>query len=171
MYAAVPQVTCHTGPDSLSGALYGAHLVIIPAGVPRKPGMTRDDLFNINAGMRWLCMGTHIVQQTYRCDSVRHVIHRPANVQPIALEATILCPSAYGPDMPNWAASQACLSHSACHQSVHSITSTARNLSAHTGKRCCRHCQDSSRGHCQILPTGMGEHHLQPRQFHGPDCS
>lgn len=26
-------------------------LVIIPAGVPRKPGMTRDDLFNINAGI------------------------------------------------------------------------------------------------------------------------
>ena len=25
-------------------------LVLIPAGVPRKPGMTRDDLFNINAG-------------------------------------------------------------------------------------------------------------------------
>jgi len=26
-------------------------LVIIPAGVPRKPGMTRDDLFKINAGI------------------------------------------------------------------------------------------------------------------------
>ena len=25
--------------------------MIIPAGVPRKPGMTRDDLFNINAGI------------------------------------------------------------------------------------------------------------------------
>ena len=29
----------------------GAQLVIIPAGVPRKPGMTRDDLFNINASI------------------------------------------------------------------------------------------------------------------------
>lgn len=29
----------------------GADLVVIPAGVPRKPGMTRDDLFNINAGI------------------------------------------------------------------------------------------------------------------------
>ena len=28
----------------------GCDVVIIPAGVPRKPGMTRDDLFNINAG-------------------------------------------------------------------------------------------------------------------------
>jgi len=25
--------------------------VVVPAGVPRKPGMTRDDLFNINAGI------------------------------------------------------------------------------------------------------------------------
>jgi len=32
-------------------ALTGADIVIIPAGVPRKPGMTRDDLFNINAGI------------------------------------------------------------------------------------------------------------------------
>lgn len=28
-----------------------AQVVIIPAGVPRKPGMTRDDLFNTNAGV------------------------------------------------------------------------------------------------------------------------
>lgn len=39
-----------TGADKLSEALYGCDLVVIPAGVPRKPGMTRDDLFNINAG-------------------------------------------------------------------------------------------------------------------------
>jgi malate dehydrogenase len=31
--------------------LKGADIVVIPAGVPRKPGMTRDDLFNINAGI------------------------------------------------------------------------------------------------------------------------
>ena len=37
--------------DDLSTALKGADLVVIPAGVPRKPGMTRDDLFNINAGI------------------------------------------------------------------------------------------------------------------------
>ena len=37
--------------DQLAEALDGADLVIIPAGVPRKPGMTRDDLFNINAGI------------------------------------------------------------------------------------------------------------------------
>lgn len=48
------QVTSHVGADSLSAALYGCHLVIIPAGVPRKPGMTRDDLFNINAGQSTL---------------------------------------------------------------------------------------------------------------------
>lgn len=35
----------------LAKALQGVQLVIIPAGVPRKPGMTRDDLFKINAGI------------------------------------------------------------------------------------------------------------------------
>lgn len=39
------------GDDQLGEALEGCDLVIIPAGVPRKPGMTRDDLFNINAGI------------------------------------------------------------------------------------------------------------------------
>jgi len=32
------------GPQQLENALVGMDLVIIPAGVPRKPGMTRDDL-------------------------------------------------------------------------------------------------------------------------------
>lgn len=31
--------------------LAGADVVVIPAGVPRKPGMTRDDLFNTNASI------------------------------------------------------------------------------------------------------------------------
>ncbi|KAM1480395.1 hypothetical protein ACFX2I_027542 [Malus domestica] len=39
------------GQQQLEEALTGMELVIIPAGVPRKPGMTRDDLFNINAGI------------------------------------------------------------------------------------------------------------------------
>ncbi|KAF2296489.1 hypothetical protein GH714_040450 [Hevea brasiliensis] len=46
------------GQPQLENALTGMDLVIIPAGVPRKPGMTRDDLFNINAGIvRTLCEG------------------------------------------------------------------------------------------------------------------
>ncbi|VVB13812.1 unnamed protein product [Arabis nemorensis] len=46
------------GPKQLEDALTGMDLVIIPAGVPRKPGMTRDDLFKINAGIvKTLCEG------------------------------------------------------------------------------------------------------------------
>jgi malate dehydrogenase len=45
------QVRGFTGPDNLGAALKDCDLVIVPAGVPRKPGMTRDDLFNINAGI------------------------------------------------------------------------------------------------------------------------
>ena len=39
------------GNDGLAETLTGADVVVIPAGVPRKPGMTRDDLFNTNAGI------------------------------------------------------------------------------------------------------------------------
>ncbi|MCB1867041.1 MAG: malate dehydrogenase [Gammaproteobacteria bacterium] len=39
------------GADKLDEALKGCDIVVIPAGVPRKPGMTRDDLFNTNAGI------------------------------------------------------------------------------------------------------------------------
>ncbi|KAJ3275485.1 Malate dehydrogenase, cytoplasmic [Terramyces sp. JEL0728] len=48
----------YVGDDQIQEALTGCHIVVIPgsssltlAGVPRKPGMTRDDLFNINAGI------------------------------------------------------------------------------------------------------------------------
>lgn len=37
------------GADALGACLVNASLVLIPAGVPRKPGMTREDLFAINA--------------------------------------------------------------------------------------------------------------------------
>ncbi|VVT47259.1 uncharacterized protein SAPINGB_P001622 [Magnusiomyces paraingens] len=37
--------------EGLKKALEGVEVVVIPAGVPRKPGMTRDDLFNTNASI------------------------------------------------------------------------------------------------------------------------
>ena len=45
------QVFGYAEDSNLGKALEGSDVVIIPAGVPRKPGMTRDDLFNINAGI------------------------------------------------------------------------------------------------------------------------
>jgi len=41
-------VTSFVG-DDVEAAVAGCDIVLIPAGVPRKPGMTRDDLFNTNA--------------------------------------------------------------------------------------------------------------------------
>merc|ERR1719231_2032178 len=35
--------------DHLQECLTGCDLVLVPAGMPRKPGMTRDDLFKVNA--------------------------------------------------------------------------------------------------------------------------
>jgi len=45
------KVTGYIGDAQLSAALAGSDIVVIPAGIPRKPGMTRDDLFKINAGI------------------------------------------------------------------------------------------------------------------------
>jgi len=45
------KVTGHIGDEQLADCVKDASLVLIPAGVPRKPGMTRDDLFNTNASI------------------------------------------------------------------------------------------------------------------------
>ncbi|XP_066149095.1 malate dehydrogenase, mitochondrial [Euwallacea fornicatus] len=45
------KVKAFNGAESLLDAFRNADVIIIPAGVPRKPGMTRDDLFNTNAGI------------------------------------------------------------------------------------------------------------------------
>ncbi|XKL65015.1 hypothetical protein PGB90_005101 [Kerria lacca] len=45
------KVKAFNGNEQLPDAVKGVDVVIIPAGVPRKPGMTRDDLFNTNASI------------------------------------------------------------------------------------------------------------------------
>jgi malate dehydrogenase len=45
------KVTGYVGAENMVAALKDCDVVVVPAGVPRKPGMTRDDLFNINAGI------------------------------------------------------------------------------------------------------------------------
>ncbi|XP_021718440.1 malate dehydrogenase, glyoxysomal [Chenopodium quinoa] len=72
------------GKDKLDEALTGMDLVIIPAGVPRKPGMTRDDLFKINAGIvKTLCEG--IARSCPR--AIVNLISNPVNsTVPIAAE-------------------------------------------------------------------------------------
>ena len=78
------QVSGHTGAEALGEALKGAELVIIPAGVPRKPGMTRDDLFNINAGI----VRTLIEGVAKHCpEAIVAIISNPVNsTVPIAAE-------------------------------------------------------------------------------------
>jgi malate dehydrogenase len=65
-------------------AFTGAEVVIIPAGIPRKPGMTRDDLFKINAGIvRDLVTGT----AKYCPKAYLLIISNPVNsTVPIAAE-------------------------------------------------------------------------------------
>ncbi|GME85155.1 unnamed protein product [Ambrosiozyma monospora] len=60
----------------LQSALQGADIVIIPAGVPRKPGMTRDDLFKINGG---ICADLATGIATTCPDALVLVISNPVN--------------------------------------------------------------------------------------------
>ncbi|KAH3678410.1 hypothetical protein WICMUC_001427 [Wickerhamomyces mucosus] len=62
--------------DELADALKDTDLVVIPAGIPRKPGMTRDDLFKINAGIiRTLAEGV----ASYAPNALVLVISNPVN--------------------------------------------------------------------------------------------
>jgi len=45
------KVTGLSGAGNLEEAIKDSNIVVIPAGVPRKPGMSRDDLFNTNASI------------------------------------------------------------------------------------------------------------------------
>nr|CAH7762892.1 unnamed protein product [Callosobruchus chinensis] len=72
------------GQESLKEALNNADVVVIPAGVPRKPGMTRDDLFGSNA---------NVVKTIFECastacpDAIFCIITNPVNsCVPIACE-------------------------------------------------------------------------------------
>ncbi|XP_073023582.1 malate dehydrogenase, chloroplastic-like [Primulina eburnea] len=77
-------VSDFTGESNLPDSLKGADVVVIPAGVPRKPGMTRDDLFNINANI----VKTLVEAVADNCpDALIHIISNPINsTVPIAAE-------------------------------------------------------------------------------------
>ncbi|CAC9535754.1 malate dehydrogenase [Leishmania infantum JPCM5] len=71
--------------DELSRAVEGVDVVVIPAGIPRKPGMTRDDLFNTNASIvrdLAIAVGTHAPK------AIVGIITNPVNsTVPVAAEA------------------------------------------------------------------------------------
>lgn len=80
----VASVSGHAGAEQLGECLSGADVVVIPAGVPRKPGMTRDDLFNTNASIvQTLANGV-----AQHCpDAMVAIISNPVNsTVPIAAE-------------------------------------------------------------------------------------
>ncbi|KAL0282622.1 UNVERIFIED_CONTAM: Malate dehydrogenase, mitochondrial [Sesamum angustifolium] len=78
------EVKGYAAEEQLGEALEGSDVVIIPAGVPRKPGMTRDDLFKINAGIvKSLCEAI----AKYCPNALVNMISNPVNsTVPIAAE-------------------------------------------------------------------------------------
>merc|ERR1712214_10396 len=78
------KVTGFKGQEQIEASLEGAEIVVIPAGVPRKPGMTRDDLFNTNASI----VATLAAAAAKVCpDAMVGIISNPVNsTVPIAAE-------------------------------------------------------------------------------------
>ncbi|THF94788.1 hypothetical protein TEA_024649 [Camellia sinensis var. sinensis] len=78
------QVLDFTGASELANCLKGVNVVVIPAGVPRKPSMTRDDLLNINANI----VKTLVEAVADNCpDAFIHIISNPVNsMVPITAE-------------------------------------------------------------------------------------
>eukprot|EP00873_Tetraselmis_striata_P017028 jgi/Tetstr1/437292/TSEL_002776.t1 len=70
------KVKGYMGDEELEAALTGCDLVVIPAGVPRKPGMTRDDLFAINAG---IVKNLATACAKYCPNAVLNIISNPVN--------------------------------------------------------------------------------------------
>jgi malate dehydrogenase len=62
--------------DVLQDCLNGCNLVLVPAGIPRKPGMTRADLFKVNAG---IAKGIVEACAKYCPDAVIALIVNPVN--------------------------------------------------------------------------------------------
>jgi len=62
--------------DYMEKALKGCSLVLVPAGMPRKPGMTRDDLFKVNAD---IAKGTVEACAKHCPDAVVALIVNPVN--------------------------------------------------------------------------------------------
>ncbi|CAO2826794.1 unnamed protein product [Amaranthus hypochondriacus] len=73
-----------SGTSELPNALKGVDVAVIPAGVPRKPGMTRDDLFSTNA----IIVKSLIEAVADNCpQAFIHIITNPVNsMVPIAAE-------------------------------------------------------------------------------------
>lgn len=78
------QVKGYAGEEELGNCLTGSNIVVITAGVPRKPGMSRDDLFKINAG---IVRSLATASAKYCPGAINLIITNPVNsTVPIAAE-------------------------------------------------------------------------------------
>lgn len=82
------------GPDELSEALKDSDFIIIPAGVPRKPGMTRGDLFNINAN---ICSQLAESIAINAPNAITMVISNPINSTTVIFKDVFLKHGVYNP--------------------------------------------------------------------------
>jgi hypothetical protein len=120
--------------EGLAEALTGADVVVIPAGVPRKPGMTRDDLFNVSSSVPYIGV------QTSRDYSPKFAIG--------SVVCSVVC--FIFNRLTSGDSSSYC---SLLLQLFSPVPSFAHVCSLlHTMVDECQYCQDSNRRMCRILP-------------------
>lgn len=84
----------YIGKEDLGPALRDADFVLVPAGVPRKPGMTRGDLFNINAD---ICAELAAAVAQHAPQAIVMVISNPVNSTTVVFRDILAKHGAYSP--------------------------------------------------------------------------
>lgn len=87
-------VSAYIGEDQLPLALADADCVLVPAGVARKPGMTRGDLFNINAS---ICASLALAIATHCPNALTMVISNPVNSTTAIFKQIFIKQGTYNP--------------------------------------------------------------------------
>jgi malate dehydrogenase len=89
-FASVENVTCDISGSSSSSDLAGSDVVIVTAGVPRKPGMSREDLLEINSkiiesvslSIKKECPNAFVVCTTNPLDTMVHLLQKKTEISP-----------------------------------------------------------------------------------------
>jgi hypothetical protein len=163
------------GNTGIAAALTGCDVVVIPAGVPRKPGMTRDDLFNVSLRIVTSTQTTGIINccsflEWKLCPNLGFSLknHRECRMEWLTL--LFLC--FFGLFQYRLMQVRQRLDLSNMIERLDSADSFCNkqliifSFSLHHF----RNCKGTCRSLCRTLPGSHLGHYFQPGQFHSSHC-
>lgn len=107
--SAIENIDCQLVGASTYAAIEGADVVVVTAGVPRKPGMSRDDLIGINTkvmravgeGVRQYCKNAFVICITNPLDAMVWVLREVSGL-PTHRSSAWEAFSILGDSVPSW---------------------------------------------------------------------